>query len=206
MHRFVNPFSNLYTGVRFPPPPQFLIERRNMNKEDEGNELHELIHVSPRNLRTYYVTLVWFTEDTMNNLFKGQVVDFPDDTELVSTKYEVEAMTIMDAISQAKLIDSARKMELLTGFHQVINMASKEDKLDRYDYETVESFREYLIDQGAFTDFFFNDPTSISAYLKDNEVTVRDKVINNVMEDADSIGDNVENWLNNHDNKEDKDS
>jgi hypothetical protein len=177
-----------------------------MNKEDKQSELHELINVSPRNLRTYYVTLVWFTEDTMSNLFKGQVVDFPDDTELVSTKYEVEAMTIMDAISQAKLIDSARKMEVLTGFHQVINMASEEDKLDRYDYETVESFREYLIDQGAFTDFFFNDPTSISAYLKDNEVTVRDKVINNVMEDADSIGDNVENWLNNHDNKEDKDS
>jgi hypothetical protein len=174
-----------------------------MNKKKD--EIHELIGVEPKVLRKYYVLLTWFTDDVLENLFNMKMVpiDIPDDVELLSTKYEVMAMTINEAINQAGIIDKARKMEMLTAYHEVIYMASKEGKCN-YDYETIESFREYMIQESSFTDFFLNDPTSISAYLVDNEKLVTNKTINNAIEVTENIGDSMEEWLQNHDDKKDK--
>jgi len=176
-----------------------------MNKKKD--EMHELIGVEPRILRKYYVMLVWFKDDVLENLFNMKVVpiDIPDDVELLSTKYEVMAMTINEAINQAGIIDKARKMEMLTAYHEVIYMASEEGKCN-YDYETIESFREYMIQESSFTDFFLNDPTSISAYLVDNEKLVTNKTINNAIKVTENIGDSMEEWLKNNDNKKDKNS
>ena len=175
---------------------------------DKKEELHELIEVQPKILRKYYVTLTWFMKDIADSLFGLDLqmdVDSDDDVEVISTKYEVLAMTITEAINQAKLIDGARKMEMISGYHNVIYLASEDGKCD-YDYETIESFRKYMIDENHFTGFFLTDPTSISAYLADNEELVKNQTINNVMEQSDNIGDNMENWLKNRDDKENKDS
>tara|TARA_R100000008_G_C3485283_1_gene115927 strand:- start:2 stop:538 length:537 start_codon:yes stop_codon:yes gene_type:complete len=176
--------------------------------KDKKTESHHHIEVSTDRDKEYIVTVAYFKEHLGKQLWGSnahmEVHDFDDDTEVVVSTYEIFAPDMQSAINRAHEIDRARKMEAITGFIKVI-----EERMEAGDVENdiviASKFRDWMIKEGNFNEYYFTEPTSIMAVLKSNYKMAHNRTVNNVLANTESIGDSVENWLKDNDDKKHED-
>ena len=178
------------------------VEKGNHHDEDSG-EAKEKIEIIVSGLRTYVVTLSYFESDTANELSDDVQISSSCDKhalEVIVSRYEVTASSIEDAIDKTMVIHKCRRMETITGYPLALGDAIADGKVKGVTnideiIPMLLSFRDWMVDEGNFAEFYMQEPTSIQVHLKENESLLRNKTIANVVRDTDSTGDKVENWL-----------
>ena len=181
-----------------------------MEEHDEcnhdGGEHHSLIEVNVNRDQEYHVVISYFMSEVGKKLFQGPMTlnNHDPEDEVMVTTYSVMASSMMDAIRRAEEIDKARKMEAITGFFEVI--ADKSEEVP-FTAEVLSDFRQFMIKEQNFADYFLTEPTSITAVLAKNMEMCQERSTNNILKDKLNIGDDIENWLKeDNDNKKDTDN
>jgi len=175
---------------------------------NENGEHHTLIEVNVDRDKEYHVEFAYFMNEVGKMLFKGPMKLAPSqqDDDVMITTYSVMAASMMDAIRRAEEIDKARKMESITGYVNVIAEKSEEGQVP-FTPEVIQDFREFMIREQNFTEYFLTEPTSVTAVLAKNRDMCMERSTNNILKDKLNIGDDIENWLKeDDDNKTNEDS
>ena len=182
----------------------------NCNHEDDhrnGNELHTFVEINTDRDKEYHVVLAYFVSDVGMKLFGGSIGFGNDDDEILVHTYSIMAPDMASAISKARDVDYARKMEQITGFANIIAEGIEEDwvkdKQIPFTPEIIEDFRNYMLKEGNFQSFFFAEPTTMTAVLASNRGIAEKQSESNILRDKLNISDDVESWLKDNDNQED---
>jgi len=183
-------------------------EEHDCEHKNENGEHHTLIEVSVERDQEYHVEFAYFMSEVGRKLFTGPMKLAPneEDNDVMVTTYSVMAASMMDAIRRAEEIDKARKMESITAYVNVIAEKSEEGQVP-FTPEVIKDFREFMIREQNFTEYFLTEPTSVTAVLAKNRDMCMERSTNNILKDKLNIGDDIENWLKeDDDNKTDEDS
>tara|TARA_R100000781_G_C4059266_1_gene120433 strand:+ start:305 stop:847 length:543 start_codon:yes stop_codon:yes gene_type:complete len=179
-------------------------------KDKKKTESHEHIEVSTDRDQEYIVTMAYFKDHLGKQLWGSNahmemMDDDNDETEVVVSTYEIFAPDIQSAIRRAHDVDKARKMEGITGYVKVIEEKANEGHVDN-DIRVASAFRDWMIKEGNFNEYFFTEPTSVMAVLKKNYKMAHDRTVDNVIANTEDIGDSIEDWLKDNDDKRNEDS
>ena len=176
----------------------------NHNHENTDGEIVENIKIQPKIHREYRVEIAYFKDDKENIISGHNTPELMcEHGEIMVMSYIVHSTSIEEAILEARNVDKARKMEFITGWIEPLYEKSLEyNELD-FDIETLMAFRSYMIEEDGFNEFYFQEPTTIQAYLKTNKEMITNRTVSNVNKNISNIGDDMETWLNNKKDKKD---
>lgn len=173
------------------------------NSHRNGKELHTLIEIQQDRDKEYHVVFAYFVDDVGKQLVGGPLGFGEMSDEVLVHTYSVMAPDMASAMSKARDIDFARKMEQITNFVNIVaDGVNKYDDAPPFEPKMIEDFRQFMIREKNFVKVFLAEPTTVTAVLASNRGLAEQHNESNVLRDKLNIGDDVESWLKENDDKE----
>ena len=137
-------------------------------------------------LHDYIVTITYQKDDEYISLWDDRFINL-DELDEVASRYEVQAVGAREAIDAAMRIDAYRKACLMTGWTAAIdeNKSVAESAKDLHD----------IGNSGLFNRMFFSEPTSIQVVMKENEDSMINKSMQQIITHSEHTGSLAEEWL-----------
>jgi hypothetical protein len=110
-----------------------------------------------------------------------------DEHEEVASRYQIKAVGPREAIDAAMRIDAYRKACLMTGWISGIG--------DDKSYQEQHTILHNMGNSGMFNRMFFSEPTSIQVVMKENEDSMINRSMNEVINHSEHTASMAEEWL-----------
>ncbi len=156
----------------------------------------DFVEVSTGTMHTYNVEVAYFLEDKFNEVHMSIGNMFKKRKILVS-RYELQETSLQNAINRALTIDMARKTEVMMKYPMVLHDFVM-DKGEEFDIEILDDFREWLTHEGLLQEYMMQQPTSVQAFIKQNEPLLRRQTEEAVNEKIGGISDEIAEFLKEH--------
>tara|TARA_B100000029_G_scaffold388308_1_gene384446 strand:- start:2324 stop:2878 length:555 start_codon:yes stop_codon:yes gene_type:complete len=137
-------------------------------------------------LYDYIVIITYQRDDEHVSFWDDKFINL-EELDEVATRYEVQAVGPKEALDAAMRIDAYRKASLMTGW-----IAGLDDDTTLDDQATILT---NMGNSGLFNRMFFSEPTSVQVVMKENEDSMINRSITEVMNHTEHTGDLAEQWL-----------